>query len=103
MAQFDVYRNPNPDSVAAFPYVLDLQSDLLSSLATRVVAPLEPLSHEPLMKRFNPVLSVEGREMVMATAELTSVDRGFLHERVGSLESHRYDIIAAIDILWTGV
>ena len=40
MAQFDVYRNPNPATAAAIPYLLDVQSDLLQGLLTRVVVPL---------------------------------------------------------------
>ena len=40
MAQFDVYRNPNPATRARIPYLLDVQSDLLEPLATRVVVPL---------------------------------------------------------------
>jgi len=103
MAQLDVYRNDNLESAAAFPYLLDLQSDLLSMLASRVIAPLEPLGAEPAMQRLNPVFVVEGRRVVMATADLTSVRREVLRQRVTSLEGHRYDILNAIDVLWSGV
>jgi len=40
MAQFDVYLNPNPDTRKPIPYLLDVQTDLLDTLATRVVVPL---------------------------------------------------------------
>ncbi|MGH8711698.1 MAG: CcdB family protein, partial [Burkholderiales bacterium] len=40
MAQFDVYRNANPATRARIPYLLDVQSDLLEPLTTRVVVPL---------------------------------------------------------------
>jgi len=40
MAQFDVYRNAHPATRARVPYLLDVQSDLLETLATRVVVPL---------------------------------------------------------------
>ena len=40
MTQFTVYRNKNPRSRATFPYLLDVQSDLLDGLQTRVVIPL---------------------------------------------------------------
>ena len=40
MAQFDVYRNANPATRTRVPYLLDLQSDLLDPLGTRVVVPL---------------------------------------------------------------
>ena len=35
MAQFDVYRNPNPKTSSEIPYLLDIQTDLLDNLATR--------------------------------------------------------------------
>jgi toxin CcdB len=38
--QFDVYPNPSPRMRAVYPYLVDVQSDLLSSLATRMVVPL---------------------------------------------------------------
>ena len=40
MAQFDVHRNLNSASANAMPFLLDVQSDLLNGLATRVVVPL---------------------------------------------------------------
>ncbi|CAA6816935.1 MAG: Unknown protein [uncultured Thiotrichaceae bacterium] len=40
MAQFDVYRNNNPASQEHIPYLLDVQSDLLDVLNTRVIVPL---------------------------------------------------------------
>lgn len=40
MAQFDVCRNANPASSRDIPYLLEVQSDLLDVLATRVVVPL---------------------------------------------------------------
>ena len=52
MAQFDVYENLNVHTKNDIPYLLDLQADLLSTLATRIVAPLvgasamgKPISH----------------------------------------------------------
>jgi len=42
MPQFSLYRNRNPASRARFPLLLDIQSDLLEPLATRVVVPLAP-------------------------------------------------------------
>lgn len=38
--QFDVYENENPASRQRFPYLLDVQAELLDSLGTRVIIPL---------------------------------------------------------------
>lgn len=40
MPQFAVHRNPNRATKAAVPFLLDVQSDLLEELDTRVVVPL---------------------------------------------------------------
>jgi hypothetical protein len=55
MAQFDVYRFAPRG--AGFAYVIDLQSDLLDGLATRVVAPLYALkgSHT---RSYSPVVAL---------------------------------------------
>ncbi|WP_305732616.1 CcdB family protein [Trichlorobacter ammonificans] len=34
MAQFDLYRTPNPETSEAIPYLLDVQADLLHNLCT---------------------------------------------------------------------
>lgn len=103
MAQFDVYRNPDPRSADRVPFLLDVQTSLLDRLATRVVV---PLIHEHQMipaRRLNPIFSVEDRRVVMATADLAAVHRRDLGSRVSSLEPQRNDIIAALDFLITGI
>ena len=105
MAQFDVYRNANPATRARVPYLLDVQSDLLDTLATRIVVPLckpEVLSGKPA-ERLNPVFEVGGRSMSMLTPELAGVSRKALGERVANLASERASIIAALDLAITGI
>ena len=105
MSQFDVYRNANPATRARIPYLLDVQSDLLDPLATRVVVPLckpEVLKGK-LAERLNPVFEVEGRSMAMLTPELAGVSRKMLGERIGNLADERRSIIAALDLLFTGI
>jgi len=40
MPQFSVYKNKNPATRPRVPYLLDIQSNLLSEHETRVVVPL---------------------------------------------------------------
>ena len=104
MAQFDVYANPNPDTCGDIPYLLDLQSDLLDPLTTRVVIPLIRHSSMPKPARhLNPVFEVCGERVVLSTAELAGVPRSALGEVVGSLSAHRDGIIRAIDFLIAGI
>jgi len=105
MAQFDVHRNPNAATRARIPYLLDVQSDLLDPLATRVVVPLckpEVLSGKPA-ERLNPAFEIEGRKMFMLTPELAGVPRKALGERITNLAAERAAIIAALDLVLTGI
>jgi len=105
MAQFDVYRNANPASRARVPYLLDVQSDLLGALSTRVVVPLckpEVLGGK-LAERLNPVFEVEGRKMVLLTPELAGVSRKALGDPVANIANRRDSIIAALDLVITGI
>lgn len=40
MAQFDVYANPSSHSSVHYPYLVDIQSEVLSGLGSRIVIPL---------------------------------------------------------------
>ena len=104
MAQFDVYLNPNPDTRKIIPYLLDVQADLLDTLATRVVAPLVLAEKMELAARqLNPQFKVKGVAVVMSTAELAGITNRSLGEKVASLKTKRDEIIAALDLLFTGI
>lgn len=104
MAQFDVHRNISPDSREWAPYLLDVQNDLLDPLATRVVVPLIKTEEMPKpAKRLNPRLMVENTAVVMSTAELAGIPARALGEKVASLAGQRDEIIAALDMLFTGL
>ena len=42
MAQFSAYANSNPATRESYPYLLDIQSNLLRDLRTTIVIPLSP-------------------------------------------------------------
>ena len=105
MAQFDVHRNTNPATRTRILYLLDVQADLLDPLATRVVVPLvkpEVLGGK-IAERLSPMFEVEGRKVVMLTPELAGVPRKALGERVGSLAGERLSIVAALDVVFSGI
>lgn len=104
MPQFDVYLNPNAATRKAIPYLLDVQADLLDTLATRVVAPLVLAGEMGLAARqLNPQFKIKGEAVVMSTAELAGVPIRSLGDKVASLKSKRDEIIAALDLLFTGI
>jgi toxin CcdB len=103
MAQFDVYENPNEETKQLIPYLLDVQSELLKALATRVVVPLVAASAvgKPI-QHLNPQFTVRHTSVFMSTAELAGVPVRSLGEKVGSLREQRHEIIAGLDFLFTG-
>jgi toxin CcdB len=104
MAQFDVYLNPNAATRKLIPYLLDVQADLLDTLATRVVVPLILAEEMGLAaKHLNPQFKIKGVAVVMSTAELAGVANRSLGDKVATLESKRNEIIAALDLLFTGI
>ncbi|MGA7749993.1 MAG: CcdB family protein [Gallionella sp.] len=104
MAQFDIYLNPNSTTRKAIPYLLDVQADLLDTLATRVVVPLILAEEMGLAaKHLNPQFKIKGVAVVMSTAELAGVPNRSLGDKVTSLKNKRDEIIAALDLLFTGI
>jgi toxin CcdB len=101
--QCEVHANTEDDG-AHIPYLIDVQTDLLSELDTRVVVPLvRSTSLGRPVSRLHPVFTVEGQRVVMATHLVAAVRRGVLGASVASLSDQRDVIIGAIDVLWSGV
>ena len=101
--QCEVHANADGNG-SHIPYLVDVQNDLLSGLETRVVAPLVlATSFGRPVSRLHPIFAVEGQRVVMATHLLAAVRRGTLGPSVASLLDQREVIIAAIDVLWSGV
>ncbi len=105
MAQFDVYRNAVRASARRIPYLLDVQSNLLADLKTRVVVPLIDPRAEALkpLPHVNPSVEVDGRTYILLTQEIAGVSIAVLGSRVVDLADRRYDILRAIDALWSGI
>ncbi len=100
--QFDVVANPDADDAAHRPYLVVLQSDLVSGLHSTIVAPLVPREAFAGARRLNPIVPVDGREFWLATHELFAVDRRALRGTIASLAEQRDAIIAALDFVFTG-
>jgi hypothetical protein len=103
MRQFDVVANPFPQSRTRQPYLVVLQSDLLTQdLKTAVVAPLEPAASGTFADKLNPEIMVGGVAHRLITQELATVRRSVLGQTRASAESDRAAVIAALDLLFTG-
>lgn len=96
MASFDVYLTPTG-------YVVDVQTDLIDGLGTRLVVPLLPPEVVPApVRRLHPVFEIEGRRFLMATHLMSAIRATSLGRPVASLD-HEYDRIrAALDMVFLG-
>ena len=105
MAQWDVYPNPSVRLRDEIPYLLDLQSDLLSGLGSRLVAPLARtrLGLPDLPRTLCPTFSVDAANVVLLPHEAGPIDARLLKRRVVSLRSHAHEIVAAVDAVMSGI
>ncbi|MEW5973781.1 MAG: CcdB family protein [Pseudomonadota bacterium] len=103
MAQFDIYRNDGHDR-KTFPYVMAVQSDLFEDTRSIIVIPLiAPENVDRVHPRFQPRITLAGETWACVTQLMTAVPRAPLGAPVGNAASYRADILAAIDLLFTGI
>ena len=99
MARFDVYVNPGRNQ-RNVPYLVDVQSNVISGLATRIVVPLRPLasfSPDSLPPDLFPIIVVDGTDYVLDTPQLGAIPLGELKLRVTSARDSHFLIQTALD------
>jgi toxin CcdB len=104
MARFDVYANPS-GSATTTPYLLDVHSDLLNGLDTRLVIPLRSLKHFPRVKlstRLTPIFNIDGEDHLLETPKMGTIPLRVLKTPVTSLAQAQNQITAALDFLFQG-
>ena len=104
MVQYCVYKNKNTQSKKIYPYLLDVQSELLSNLDTRLVIPLAlkgTFGNQPI-KNLNPQLVINQKEYIILTQQMAAIPVRFLGEEVCDCDRERNEILSAIDFLITG-
>lgn len=105
MGQFWAYQNPNPRTRAQYPYLLDIQSDLLSGLRTTIVIPLTPtrIAAPVSLSRLNPAFVLGDESFTAMTQEMAGVDRKQLGAQAYNLSAYRSEIISAVDFVLSGI
>ena len=81
--------------------MIDVQSDVLGLLNTRIVIPLRWLDHFAQVtfpKDLIPVFEVEGLECMLDTPKLAAIPKSELKERVGKLEAQ--EVVETLDRLF---
>lgn len=106
MAQFDVHANPDAASGTVYPYLIEIQADLLGELPTVVVVPLvdtDRIDHRPIT-RLMPTISVNRRNYVAMVPELAAVHRQTLSRPITALpDDEQTALRAALDLLLSGL
>ncbi len=98
MARFNVHRIGNDGSLA-----LDVQSNFLDALTTRVAVPLAPVGDiAALVPRLNPRLAIDGETFAMLTQFITTVPVSEIGPSVADLSTRADEIIGATDFLFQG-
>lgn len=101
MARFDVFRFASSTA----PLVVDVQADLLSDLATRIVIPLSParLAGNEALERLKPVIEVEGEHYLLMTTDLAALPLKRFGAFVENVEArYRKEITDALNFLFLG-
>ncbi len=84
------------------PYVLDLQSNLLADLSTRLVAPLQKLSstpHREIIDDLMPIVTIDNEEYVLVAQEAAAVPSKALGKDIADLTHRSTDFTNALDRL----
>ncbi len=104
MSQFVAYANADAASRKLIPYWLNVQSDLIEIAGSRVVVPMIARERAgPPLVRLMPEFSVAGKPVVMDTAQITNVPLRMLGRQVTDLSQERPVILAALDMLISGI
>jgi toxin CcdB len=80
-----------------------MQANMLRASNQRLVMPLVVEQQIKPMGRLNPAFEIEGRKVYLQPLEVAALPTRALSQHVATLEEFRYQIIGAIDLVFTGV
>nr|WP_315252889.1 CcdB family protein [uncultured Duganella sp.] len=104
MARFDIYGNTGKNR-SKVPFLLDIQSNVISGLATRIVIPLRPLSLLPsvhLPTDIFPMIDIDDKQYFLDTPQLGAIPLAELKNKVGSARNRQAAIQGALDRVFGG-
>lgn len=102
--QHDVFRNPLRAARDAKPFVVNVQHHLIDRLGTRIVAPLVPWRAVADQPRLYPAIRLVGQCILyFDPTDLMTVPLRLLRDPVANLEADRDRIVAALDLVFTGI
>lgn len=101
--QFDVFRNPLKSGLEHRPYVVVIQHVFFDDLPTRVAVPLMTGTAIHMQPRLNPVFKILGQSLHLSPTEPFALSLRYLRNPVANLQAERDRIVAALDLVFTGI
>jgi toxin CcdB len=98
--QFAVYENLFKETQEEYPFFLNVQHALHSTLDSRMVLPMSKYVEK--IKGLSPLFPVNDEQYVAVAHEMFSVPTVYMGKEVEDLSKHSSEIIDAIDFLITG-
>ncbi|WP_222422602.1 CcdB family protein [Rheinheimera sediminis] len=92
-------------SQAHYPYLVDIQSAVLTDLVIRIVIPLRRSSAfgAGAINRLTSLISFKGEQLLLLTPQIASIPVKHLKNPVGTLAHFRERIVAALDLAIKGI
>jgi toxin CcdB len=104
MAQYDVYPNPSASANSGIAYVVVIQSDLLDALPTRLTMPLAALTFAgKVPSALCPLVMVKGQRMHALAHFAAPLPAKLLRKPVDNVAAQASALVAAMDVLLSGV
>lgn len=99
MARFDVYANSGKNRTN-IPYLVDVQNNVISGLATRIVVPIrlrDAHAFLALPPDLFPTITVDGHDCFLDTPQLGAIPLSELKTKIGSAKANQHEIQVALD------
>lgn len=98
------YAYCNRSNAKEFPFIIDVQSDLIENLDGRMVIPVCSVDNYDgkLIDRLMPLIEIEEEKYVLLTYDMAGVGKSAIGDKVCSLLNQRDVIKEAIDMLFDG-
>ncbi len=104
MARYDVYANPSRSAAKGIPYVVVIQSDLLSALATRMAMPLAVFdAATKVPTALCPVITVKGKRLHALAHYAAPLPTKALRRPVDNVLTQASTLVLAMDAVLSGV
>lgn len=103
MSQYCIYRNKS-QTKNNYPYLLDIQTELLNTMESRLVIPLSLKKNfnDRLIENLNISILIQKKEYILLTQQMAAIPVGMIGDTVMNCEDQRQEILRCIDFLITG-